>query len=85
MRLIDSKSPSSLSYSIMFSLSFLAAIALVPFAVAQDATLGIQAIEAHFQQSHIVPDLFQSFTPEALLSLNFAGNTHQIALQFALD
>jgi len=50
-----------------------AAIALVPFAVAQQSALGIQAIEAHFQQSHIVPDLFQSFTPDALLSLNFAG------------
>ncbi|KAF5331022.1 hypothetical protein D9619_005724 [Psilocybe cf. subviscida] len=57
----------------MFSLSLVAAIALVPFAVAQQGALGIQAIEAHFLQSHIVPDLFQSFTPDALLTLNYAG------------
>jgi phosphatidylethanolamine-binding protein (PEBP) family uncharacterized protein len=45
---------------------------LVPFAVAQ-ISIGVEAIEAHFQQSAIVPDLLASFDPSALISLSFAG------------
>ncbi|KAF9036779.1 phosphatidylethanolamine-binding protein [Panaeolus papilionaceus] len=41
--------------------------------VAQDAATGIKAIQAHFTQSHLVPDLFESFTPSALLNLNYPG------------
>ncbi|KAH9483787.1 26 kDa secreted antigen [Psilocybe cubensis] len=56
----------------MFALSFVVSVALVPFVAAQ-ASVDIQAIEAHFTQSHVVPDLLASFNPSALLSLNFAG------------
>ncbi|TFK42868.1 phosphatidylethanolamine-binding protein [Crucibulum laeve] len=51
------------------------ALALAPFVAAQstDHALDIKAIEAHFTQSHVVPDLLSSFNPSALLSLNFAG------------
>jgi hypothetical protein len=52
--------------------AFFIAFALLPFALAQESS-GIKAIEAHFTQSHLVPDLFASFNPSALLSLNYAG------------
>jgi phosphatidylethanolamine-binding protein (PEBP) family uncharacterized protein len=55
----------------MFALSFIASLVLVPFVAAQ--SLEIKAIEAHFAQSAIVPDLFASFNPSAILALNFAG------------
>jgi phosphatidylethanolamine-binding protein len=48
-------------------------LALLPFVAAQDHSLDIKAIEAHFNQSHIVPDFLTSFTPSALLDLNYAG------------
>ena len=48
----------------------IAAIFFAPFAAAQDAT---QAIKAHFTQSGLVPDLFSSFEPTALLTLDFPG------------
>ncbi|KAF8964644.1 hypothetical protein BDZ97DRAFT_875017 [Flammula alnicola] len=54
----------------MLSPYVIATLALVPFAAAQ--SLDIEAIEAHFTQSALVPDLFTSFDPSALLSLNFA-------------
>jgi len=57
----------------MHTLSTLALMALVPFVAAQDTSLGIKAIEAHFNQSALVPDLFASFNPSALLTLNFPG------------
>jgi hypothetical protein len=52
-------------------LSFLALS--ISSVAAQDGNLGIKAIEAHFAQSHLVPDLFSSFQPRALLSLNYPG------------
>jgi hypothetical protein len=52
--------------------TFFISLALLPFALAQESS-DIKAIEAHFTQSHIVPDLFASFNPSALLSLNYAG------------
>ncbi|KIM48955.1 hypothetical protein M413DRAFT_21253 [Hebeloma cylindrosporum] len=55
----------------MFS-TFLVSLALLPFAFAQES-LDVKAIEAHFTQSHLVPDLFASFNPSALLSLDYAG------------
>jgi len=39
----------------------------------QDPALGIRIIEAHFAASHLVPDLFESFKPTALLTLNYPG------------
>jgi hypothetical protein len=51
----------------------IAAVLFAPFAAAQDATLGLQAIKAHFTQSGLVPDLFSSFEPTALLKLDFSG------------
>ncbi|KDR81353.1 hypothetical protein GALMADRAFT_239202 [Galerina marginata CBS 339.88] len=57
----------------MLSLSVVASLVLVPFVAAQATSIDIKAIEAHFTQSAIVPDLLASFNPSALLSLNFAG------------
>jgi len=57
----------------MVSLPVLLSLALLPFVAAQDHSLDIKAIEAHFTQSHIVPDFLTSFTPSALLDLNYAG------------
>jgi len=62
----------------MFALSFVISLALVPFVAAQAAqtnSLNITAIEAHFTQSEIVPDLLSSFDPSALLTLNFTGDS----------
>jgi hypothetical protein len=36
-------------------------------------TLELQAIQAHFKQAELVPELLSSFEPSALLSVNFAG------------
>lgn len=33
--------------------------------------MGLAAIEAHFNQSHIVPDLLSAFQPQAVLGVNF--------------
>ncbi|KAF4615214.1 hypothetical protein D9613_002808 [Agrocybe pediades] len=55
----------------MLALSTLASLALFHLAFAQDPSLEIKAIEAHFTQSALVPDLFASFDPSALLSLNY--------------
>jgi hypothetical protein len=58
----------------MYVLSLVAAAAVVaPLVFAQDATLELQAIQAHFKQSALVPDLFASFDPIALVSLSFSG------------
>ncbi|KAJ3504867.1 hypothetical protein NLJ89_g7715 [Agrocybe chaxingu] len=57
----------------MFSRALIASLALVPFAVAQTSSVDIAAIEAHFEQSALVPDLFPSFTPSALLTLDYPG------------
>ncbi|PFH52352.1 hypothetical protein AMATHDRAFT_74152 [Amanita thiersii Skay4041] len=50
-------------------------LAFAPFVVSQSSTgaVQVQAIEAHFEQSHIIPDLLPSFNPSALLSLNYPG------------
>ena len=59
----------------MISLSVLSVFALVPFSVAQSSDPGLQiaAIEAHFSNAGLVPDLFSSFSPEAFLNVNFNG------------
>jgi phosphatidylethanolamine-binding protein len=51
-------------------------VALTSFASlasAQDTSVGINAIQAHFTQSHLVPDLFATFNPTALLTLDYPG------------
>lgn len=54
----------------VFSLS----LALFSPAFAQNNTnLQAQAIQAHFLNAHIVPELLSSFNPTAILSLNFPG------------
>jgi hypothetical protein len=57
----------------MLALSLVVAAVVAPLVFAQDATLGLQAIKAHFQQSALVPDLFSSFDPSALVTLTFPG------------
>lgn len=59
----------------MISFPILAALALVPFSVAQsnDPGLQIAAIEAHFSNAGLVPNLLTSFSPEASLTVNFNG------------
>ncbi|KAK7043719.1 hypothetical protein VNI00_008331 [Paramarasmius palmivorus] len=58
----------------MFSLSLLS-LALIPFVSAQsdNVALEVEAIKAHFTQSHIVPDLLASFNPSAYMTLNYEG------------
>lgn len=65
----------------MICLALVATLTLVPFSVAQ-VSVGVEAIEAHFQQSAVVPDLLTSFNPSALLSLNFAGKYIQSSILF---
>lgn len=59
----------------MISLSVLSVLALIPFSVAQSSDPGLQiaAIEAHFSNAGLVPDLLSSFSPEAFLNVNFNG------------
>ncbi|KAK7466911.1 hypothetical protein VKT23_003975 [Stygiomarasmius scandens] len=58
----------------MFALSFLFA-AILPFVSAQSDSpaLQVEGIEAHFTQAGIVPSLLPSFTPSALLTINYEG------------
>jgi len=53
----------------------LISFALLPLAVAQsnDSALQIKAIQAHFTQAELVPSLLPSFSPSALLTVNYAG------------
>jgi len=47
---------------------------VLPFVSAQSNSsldLGIEAIEAHFNQSRIIPDFLANFQPKALLDVNF--------------
>lgn len=56
------------------SLSVLVSLAVLPFVNAQaDNNLGVKAIEAHFDQSHITEDYLDDFEPIATLDLNFEG------------
>jgi hypothetical protein len=56
------------------SLSVLVSLAVLPFVNAQaDNNLGVKAIEAHFDQSHITEDYLDDFAPIATLELNFEG------------
>jgi hypothetical protein len=57
----------------LLSAAFIALASFSSFATAQDNSVPIKAIEAHFAQSHLVPDLFASFNPTALLTLDYPG------------
>lgn len=50
-------------------------MSLMPFCLAQSGTGGIQieAIEAHFTNAGIVPSLLATFSPTALMTVNFEG------------
>ncbi|KAJ3565269.1 hypothetical protein NP233_g7736 [Leucocoprinus birnbaumii] len=64
------------------------AFAILPFVSAQsssDLDLGIKAIEAHFNQSHIVPDLLSSFQPNAVLNINFGQGNIQPGQMFTKE
>lgn len=59
----------------MFSIAFFTTLSLVPFVLGQsdDTQVQIEGIEAHFEQSKLVPDLLQSFDPTAILAVDFEG------------
>jgi phosphatidylethanolamine-binding protein len=40
---------------------------------ANDTALGIVAIEAHFTNAKLVPDLLSTFAPEAVMNVTFSG------------
>jgi hypothetical protein len=62
------------SKKMLASLSVLVSLAVLPFVNAQaDNNLGVKAIEAHFDQSHITEDYLDDFAPVATLDLNFEG------------
>ncbi|KXN87741.1 OV-16 antigen [Leucoagaricus sp. SymC.cos] len=61
---------------------------LLPVVVAQsggDIDLGIKAIEAHFNQSHIVPDFLTTFQPKALLNINYGSGNVQPGQMFTKE
>jgi phosphatidylethanolamine-binding protein len=59
----------------MISLYAFVSLALVSLTAAQsdNPALGIEAIEAHFKQAGITPDLLPSFNPVAVLGLTYNG------------
>jgi hypothetical protein len=59
----------------MISLYAFVSLALVSFTSAQsdNPALGIEAIEAHFKQAGITPNLLPAFTPVAVLGLTYNG------------
>jgi len=68
----------------MYAWALLASVAL-PLVVAQsngDIDLGLKAIQAHFNQSHIVPDFLASFDPKATLDVNFGTGNIQPGQKF---
>lgn len=52
-------------------------LALAAAQTSGDIRLGLAAIEAHFNQSHIVPDFLPSFQPKALLAVNYGAGDIQ--------
>ena len=58
----------------MHALYKVLSFATLSIAVAQ-STVQIEAIEAHFKQSLIVPQLLSTFDPTALLSVDFTGTS----------
>ncbi|KAF7777458.1 hypothetical protein Agabi119p4_3530 [Agaricus bisporus var. burnettii] len=50
-----------------------------------DTNMGLAAIEAHFNQSHIVPDLLSAFQPQAVLGVNFGAGDIQPGQKFTIE
>jgi len=65
----------------MFSLYVIVSLACASLAVAQanNTALGIEAIQAHFKQAGITPDLLPSFDPIAILNLEYDGVTGDVS------
>ncbi|KAH8102846.1 phosphatidylethanolamine-binding protein [Cristinia sonorae] len=58
----------------MFVLPLILSVAVAPFVLGQDnLPLEIEAVEAHFNNSGLVPSLLANFTPTAVFSLAFEG------------
>ncbi|KAI5124035.1 hypothetical protein M0805_003864 [Coniferiporia weirii] len=53
--------------------SLFIALSLVSLVAAQSNALDIEAIEAHFSNAGIVPDLLPTFNPSVLMSVSFDG------------
>src|SRR5258708_8182727 len=51
----------------------LSSLDLFTNAAPTNTALGLSAIEAHFQNCKIVPDLLPSFTPSAIMTVTFPG------------
>ena len=47
--------------------------ALVGAQSTNDTALDVEAIEAHFKQAGLVPDLLTTFDPSALMTVNYDG------------
>lgn len=62
-----------------FTAAAVTSVVLAAFANAQNSTnatspqLGIEAIEAHFANAHLVPDLLATFDPVAVMALSYDG------------
>lgn len=71
----------------MFVLPFVISAAFAPFVLGQsnNTALNIEAIEAHFNNSGLVPSLLTTFTPTAVFSLSFQGVNGAIAPGQALQ
>jgi len=71
----------------MYSLPVLLTLALAAFVSAQghEHDAEIDAIEAHFAQSRIVPELLKDFDPEALLTLDYGSGPVTPGQKFAKE
>lgn len=62
-----------------FAAAAVTSVVLAALVNAQNSTnatspqLGIEAIEAHFANAHIVPDLLATFDPVAVMALSYEG------------
>jgi phosphatidylethanolamine-binding protein len=57
----------------LFLSSIVALSSLGALVYATDPALGIAAIEAHFKAAELVPSLLSTFTPTAVMTVNFTG------------
>jgi len=63
--------PTMLLLATTVALSFLSS--LVNAQSANDTALGVVAIEAHFTNAELVPQLLSTFIPSALMNVTFSG------------
>ena len=62
-----------MKFTTAFVSATLAAVAAAQNSTTNNTQVGIEAIEAHFSQSGIVPSLLTTFDPVALMSVTFDG------------